>query len=116
MLDKTVHRRLASSCFHALGALASNSEETRRQITENSSLVCRLVDSIQLTQDTLTQDTENGAHARKYGELEEAFRRAEETGGVENIEQVFSNIKAEMKSASLLGGECEIFCFLHFPK
>lgn len=118
MLDKTVHKRLASSCFHALGVLASNNEETRRQITENSSLVCRLVDSIQLSghssKEESTDDLEQKGQtsddnqeaesesdsATKYAELEEAFRRAEESGNVENIEKILKHMKAEMVDES----------------
>lgn len=84
MLDKTVHKRLASACFHALAALAANNEENRRQITENSSLVCRLVDSIQLNKrrkkvESDSEDDEDNdgdqnyasdcEESSKYGEL-----------------------------------------------
>lgn len=132
MLDKTVHKRLASSCFHALGALASNNEDTRRQITENSSLVCRLVDSIQLADQSSSEESHESDQATasddnqeaesesesaaKYAELEEAFRRAEETGNVEDIESLLTSMKTEISSEGpgLVTSECDNDCDVDF--
>jgi hypothetical protein len=50
MLNQTIHKRLASVSFHALAALAANNEEARRQISENSGLISRLIDSVNLKQ------------------------------------------------------------------
>ncbi len=100
LLDKTVHKRLASVCLHALSAMAANNEENRRQITENSSLVCRLIDSIQLgrqggydlTDEESTEFDNGGEEQQRAGcfEWEEAFKRAEMIGIPEEIDRVLS--------------------------
>lgn len=108
LLDKTAHKRLASSCFHALGVLASNNEETRRQITDNSSLVCRLVDSIQLKfnekDSELSEDEASDLNSNKDSnnrlELEDAFKQAEESGNTEKVENILSDLKSEFNDSN----------------
>ena len=55
-LEKNLHKRLACVCFHALGALGSNNEEARRCISENTDLLSRIVDSVQLLNDGVLED------------------------------------------------------------
>ena len=47
-LEKNAHKRLLCVCFQALGALASNNEEARRCISDNTEFIGKLVESIQL--------------------------------------------------------------------
>ena len=55
-LEKNLHKRLACVCFHALGALGSNNEEARRCISENTDLLSRIVDSVQLLNNSALED------------------------------------------------------------
>ncbi len=102
-MDKTVHKRLASASLHALSALAANNEENRRQITENSSMVCRLVDSIQLNKPGMEDLTDEDSTEIPLGsdeerEWEEAFKKAELSGNPEEIDKVLSGIRCSVEA------------------
>jgi len=74
MLNQTVHKRLASVCFHALAALAANNEEARRQISENSGLISRLIDSVNLIEgvpNTNESDIKKGINDLNYLKLDD---------------------------------------------
>ena len=118
MLDRTMHKRLASACLHALGALSANNESNRRLITENSSLICRLVDSIQLNRRRRKSAEECGGggeesdenvedsdeETSKYAEWEETLRNAEMNGrSPEEVDRIlgihtYITIKLDYKS------------------
>ena len=105
MLEKTAHKRLASACFHSLGALASNSEDARRQITENSSLISRLVESLQVNLNRAKQEDECDNELKNELEEEDESDECEEEEddlSYSKITEFLSEIKGELVGEQLL--------------
>ena len=58
-LEKNVHKRLMCVCFQALAALTPNNEEARRAVSDNSDLIGKLVECIQIHSDVNNTENEN---------------------------------------------------------
>ena len=105
MLEKTAHKRLASACFHSLAALASNSEDARRQITENSSLISRLVESLQVNLKRVNQEDECENELKnelvEEDELDECGDEEDDLSCSE-VTALLSEIKGELVGEQLL--------------